>query len=326
MLLLALAIAPGLAVCLYIFYHDRCNREPTINLIISFLSGMVIIIPTVTVEMALSRYFNKNLLSIIAGAYLGVALVEEVSKFLVLRYYCFTRKSFDEPLDGIVYSVIVAMGFTTVENIFYVHQYGLSTAVVRMITSVPAHTTFAIIMGYYIGTARFDLVNRRSLFIKGILGATFAHGTYDVFLFLNQNEWLRQYVSELLLFSGAVVSLFIAIRLSRQLIRLHHSTSQQLFEATPVLTIRNASVQDIDLIRDLNLQVWPQTYASILSKQQIEYMMQLIYSKEALQKQMEEKHQFVIIYNAGVPIGFASFSEVEPAVYKLHKIYVLPVH
>ncbi len=326
MLLFAMAVIPNLAVCIYIFYNDRYNREPPLNLIFSFLLGMIIIVPTMTVEVAVNKYFSKNVLSIIAGAYLGVALVEEISKFLVLRYYCFTRKSFDEPLDGIVYSIMVGMGFATVENVFYVYEYGFSTALVRMITSVPAHTTFAIIMGYYIGTARFDWVNRHSLFLKGILGAAFAHGTYDVFLFLNQNDWLKQYISELLLFIGAIVSLFIAIHLSRRLIRIHQSTSQQLFKATPSLNIRNASVQDIDLIRDLSLQVWPQTYASILSKQQIEYMMQLLYSKEAILKQMKEKHQFLIIYNSGIPIGFASYSEVEAHIYKLHKIYVLPIH
>ena len=52
-------------------------------------------------------------------------------------------------------------------------------------------------------------------------------------------------------------------------------------------------------------------------------MMKLMYSEEALREQMKKGHQFIIVYNAGVPIGFASYSEVEPAVYKLHKIYLL---
>ena len=59
-MLLALAIAPGLAVCLYIFYHDRYNREPVVNLILSFLFGMAIIIPAVMVEMVVNIYFNSN--------------------------------------------------------------------------------------------------------------------------------------------------------------------------------------------------------------------------------------------------------------------------
>jgi RsiW-degrading membrane proteinase PrsW (M82 family) len=46
----------------------------------------------------------------------------KAANFLVLRYYSFTRRSFDEPLDGIVYSVLVSMGFATVENVFYVYN------------------------------------------------------------------------------------------------------------------------------------------------------------------------------------------------------------
>ena len=55
-------------------------------------------------------------------------------------------------------------------------------------------------------------------------------------------------------------------------------------------------------------------------------MLQQIYSEKALQQQMDDRHQFILIYNAGIPVGFASYSEIEPTVYKLHKIYVLPVH
>ena len=107
--------------------------------------------------------------------------------------------------------------------------------------------------------------------------------------------------------------------------RLHSITSEQLFKSTPVLTIRFATEKDIELIRTLAYQVWPQTYSPILSPQQITYMMNLIYSEKALKEQVQKKHQFILVYNAGVPIGFASYSETEPGIYKLHKIYLLPL-
>ena len=53
-------------------------------------------------------------------------------------------------------------------------------------------------------------------------------------------------------------------------------------------------------------------------------MMHLLYSKDSLRKQMEAGHQFIVVYNAGIPVGFASYSEIEPTLYKLHKIYLLP--
>lgn len=91
-----------------------------------------------------------------------------------------------------------------------------------------------------------------------------------------------------------------------------------------MLTIRNASVQDISLIRNLSLEVWPQTYSGIISPQQISYMLDLMYSEKALQKQFENHHQFIIIYDEAIPAGFASYSETDPTIFKLHKIYVLP--
>jgi RsiW-degrading membrane proteinase PrsW (M82 family)/ribosomal protein S18 acetylase RimI-like enzyme len=325
MLLLALAIAPGLAICVYILYRDVYNREPALNMILSFIFGVLSIVPALGIETAISHYLNGSVFSIIAGAFFGVALVEELCKFLVLRYYSFTRRSFDEPLDGIVYSVLVSMGFATVENVFYVHNENLSVAFLRMFTSVPAHATFAIIMGYYTGKAKFHHNARLPLFIKGIAGATIAHGTYDSFLLLSENDWIKQYISELLLFAGAIASLYIAIRLSRRLIRLHHLTSQQLFEDAPTLSLRKASDTDVLLIRELSLQVWPQTYAGILTAEQIQYMLHEMYSEAALHKQMKDNHHFFIVYNAGIPIGFASYSETEPHIFKLHKIYILPL-
>ena len=53
-------------------------------------------------------------------------------------------------------------------------------------------------------------------------------------------------------------------------------------------------------------------------------MLNLIYSEQALKKQIQQHHPFIIVYNTGLPVGFASYSETKPAVYKLHKLYVLP--
>jgi diamine N-acetyltransferase len=88
--------------------------------------------------------------------------------------------------------------------------------------------------------------------------------------------------------------------------------------------IRNASVEDIPLIRELTNKVWPQTYAVILSAAQIEYMLEMMYSGQSLQKQISGGAEFIIVYEDGVAVGFASYQEIKPAVYKLHKLYVLP--
>lgn len=328
MLLLALAIAPGLAICLFIFYRDTHDEEPALNLGMSFIWGMLTIIPALILEMALDGLTDLSIIGIIINAFVFVALVEEAMKFLALRYYSFRQKSFDEPLDGIVYGVMIAMGFASVENMMYAFQFGMPTVVMRMFTAVPAHATFGILMGYYAGKAKFDPVNRGKLLWKGLGLAVLAHGLYDAFLFMNENTWIHQYIPKelagILLFAGAISSLILAIIFSRRLVRQHRLLSSNLHVAEPVLTIRHAAPQDAELIRTLALRTWPATYQKILSPVQIRYMLQLLYGIESLKKQMAEGHHFIIVYNNAIPIGFASYSETAPTVYKLHKLYLLP--
>ncbi len=92
------------------------------------------------------------------------------------------------------------------------------------------------------------------------------------------------------------------------------------------ITIRNASIADIELIRNLNLRIWPQTYSNLIKPEQISYMLEIMYSRESLEKQMAEEHQFIILYDNDVPIGFASYSKIEPHIFKLHKLYILHAH
>lgn len=89
--------------------------------------------------------------------------------------------------------------------------------------------------------------------------------------------------------------------------------------------IREAGIEDIPLIRKLCFAVWPQTYASIIRQEQIDYMLQMMYSTIALTRQMQEEGaNFIIVYSAEIPLGFASYAHENEGIWKLHKIYVLP--
>ena len=88
--------------------------------------------------------------------------------------------------------------------------------------------------------------------------------------------------------------------------------------------IKKAEIDDIALIRELTFRVWPQTYASILSQEQIDYMLEMMYSESSLKNQMtEDGCQFIIVYENGNPVGFASYSKEKAQIWKLNKIYVL---
>lgn len=322
--LIALAIAPGIAICLFIFHRDAYNREPKRNLFASFILGAVVVYPAALIEVALNKYSDDTITGIAISAFFVVALTEELAKFIVLRFYAYPKKSFDEPLDGIVYGVMAGMGFATLENILYVLQGGMQTAFLRMFLAVPAHATFGVLMGYYAGRAKFDSKNSGRLLLTGLFLAVLFHGLYDFFLFLQGNRYIKDYISDLLLFMGAVASFIIAIRLSLKLIKQHRLLSQQTFNPIETIAIRKAYPADIPLIREMAYKIWPVTYGSILPKEQLDYMLELIYSEPSLKEQMEKNHEFIMVYDGVHPVGFASFSLIEPQTYKLHKIYVLP--
>jgi RsiW-degrading membrane proteinase PrsW (M82 family)/ribosomal protein S18 acetylase RimI-like enzyme len=327
--LLALAIAPGLAICLFIFHRDAYNREPKRNLLFSFFLGACSIITAIVIEGIFKEIPPKTISGTAVTAFLVVALTEELGKFVVLRYYAYSRKSFDEPLDGIVYSVMISMGFATLENVLYVTKYagsgqGYQIAFLRMFTAVPAHATFGVLMGYYVGKAKFDAVNRTGLLLAGLFSAVLFHGAYDYCLFLQGLPAIKDIISDGFLFAGAIASFIIGIRLSLKHIRMHRRLSQQTFKPTETMAIRKAYPHDIPLIRDMAFKIWPVTYSRIIGMEQVNYMLGLLYSESRLAEDMQNGIEFVILYDGVQPIGFASIGLVEPRVYKLHKIYVLP--
>lgn len=89
--------------------------------------------------------------------------------------------------------------------------------------------------------------------------------------------------------------------------------------------IRRATVNDIPLIRELTFAIWPQTYSHIISQDQMDFMLEMMYSPASLQKQMEEDGcTFIIVYDEDKAVAFASYNQIKPANWKLNKIYILP--
>lgn len=233
-----LAIAPGIAICLFFIYRDIYNREPGANLLISFALGVLCLWPAAAFEDAFARKtIDGSMGGLIIFAYAIVALAEEGGKFLGLRVYAYNQKQFDEPLDGIIYAVMISMGFATAENIKYVMnaeigkevEVGLS----RMITAVPAHASFAIVMGYFVGKAKFEADNNKKvlLSIAGLLGAIFFHGTYDVFLMMPElTYWGKEHKEFHFLAWGGILAFVICVILCRKLIKRDRVISKQMFD------------------------------------------------------------------------------------------------
>lgn len=220
-MLLALAVAPGLAIAIFVYWKDKFEKEPLRLLIWCFVLGAFTIPPAIFFEELLMTHVANQFTGLMHAAlkgFLVAAATEELLKYVVLRYYAYPKKDFNEPFDGITYSVMVSMGFATLENIAYVlsSDDGLTVGLLRMFTAVPAHATFGILMGYFVGLAKFKPDMAPRLHLAGIASAIFFHGFYDFGLM--QGDYL-------ILTLGAFVSLLVGLWLSRQAIALHNQQS-----------------------------------------------------------------------------------------------------
>ena len=90
-------------------------------------------------------------------------------------------------------------------------------------------------------------------------------------------------------------------------------------------SIREAALADIPTIHRLAEAIWEPTYRAILSREQIDYMFEMIYTYEALDRQMKEGQTFILLLDDAEPIGFAAYSikDASESIYKLNKIYLL---
>ncbi len=235
MLLVSLAVAPGIAVCLFIYSLTKYNREVIRYLIIAFILGMIATLPalliqTISVDVR-NDPFRHPILSYLWYAFVIVALSEEGGKFLVLRLYAYPKAVFKEPFDGIVFAVMIGMGFATVENIEYVIKFGLETAVSRFFLAIPAHAAFAVLMGYPVGRAKFEKGRSWWLMVRGLLVAVLFHGSFDFFLFLQQSRQAEKYFSTGVLSFGAFASFYIAVRMAMRALRMHRAMREAEEEA-----------------------------------------------------------------------------------------------
>ena len=218
--LLYLALGPGIALAVYIYYSDKWEPEPKALVIRSFLLGGLACFPSYFFEGAFLEVLGWEG---IAGtgdyspwwhtavyAFFGVALAEELCKFLFLKAFICDNQEFSEPFDGIVYGGMVGCGFATVENLFYVFSLGQETGIIRMFTAVPSHAFEGMILGYFMGRAKFSLVSENDL-MKGLGLVVVLHGVYDTAAF-SHGEW-----SFLITFAMVFLGLYLGLRAKKEL-------------------------------------------------------------------------------------------------------------
>lgn len=183
------AVLPAAFLLRYIYRHDTVEKEPPSLLALLLIMGVVSALCSGFLEN-LAETVLKHLVSssspiyVVLLAFLVVAVVEEGTKFWLLKRCTWNHPAFNYRFDGIVYAVFVSLGFAAFENIQYVLHYGLSVAVPRALLAVPGHMAFAVYMGLFYGRAKLcegvgDGGGIRINLRRSYLWAVFLHGFYD---------------------------------------------------------------------------------------------------------------------------------------------------
>ncbi len=188
--LLVLALAPSIALFLIFYLRDKYDREPLGLLLKTFGLGILVLIPVGLIEAGIFAELGIDIMApqkwwvTLLTMIFVVAVVEEAAKFFIVRAYAWHKPAFNEPYDGIMYALMASLGFATVENILYVVQWGATVAWLRALLTVPLHALTAVIMGYYIGLAKYtkDKKQRNRYLALGPTIAVLFHGIFNFFV------------------------------------------------------------------------------------------------------------------------------------------------
>jgi len=191
MAIFLLTFLPGLLILTYFIFSDRF-KEPKKVIITTFILGLVIGYPAGYLNYYIEQIFsNGNIINdaLVGGAFAG-ALVEEILKFLILYFYIFKHKEFNEPMDAIVYGIVVSLGFALNENYDYVYNFAeqfkatsWEIALARSYSAIPMHAACGVIMGFYFGQNYF--IEQGRSFSLALIVPIIIHGSYNFLLSFN---------------------------------------------------------------------------------------------------------------------------------------------
>lgn len=87
--------------------------------------------------------------------------------------------------------------------------------------------------------------------------------------------------------------------------------------------IRLVSLEELTILEDLARRIWPHTYSEIITKEQMEFMLNWMYSTETLSQQWQDGHEFYLISKDNTDVGFIALEQAGHEL-KVNKVYVLP--
>ena len=211
------AVLPAALLMLKVYRSDRLEREPFgllwKLLVAGILSSLLALVVERFLISLLDKVVTKNYtLYMFLLYFVVVAYAEEGAKYFQLKRNTWVSSEFNCQYDGVVYAVFVSLGFALWENISYVMNYGVRTAIIRAFTAIPGHACFGVFMGVFYGIAR-KYENRRLLQkakayrVLAVVVPAVLHGAYDYIASVRAgNEGFIAFIAVLFILSWILVS------------------------------------------------------------------------------------------------------------------------
>ena len=196
-LIILLSILPIILIAIY-FYNKDVHKEPNKLLKKLFISGLIagllVIIISLIYNYLIPNYnslTNNNYLNMFIYSFVFISLIEELSKWLMIYLISYHNPEYDEFYDIILYSVFVALGFATLENLLYtLPNKSVYVTIFRGITAIPAHACYQTFMGYYLTLSKFNVKKKKLYIVLSIVIPIILHGIYDLLLYLGNVAFL----------------------------------------------------------------------------------------------------------------------------------------
>jgi protease PrsW len=214
------AIAPGLIWLFYFIEKDK-HPEPKRMILKIFFLGMAVALPAAFLELLFQKlpfqeiaFSNpwENYIFVLLQVTLGVALIEEMVKYAVVRFAILKSSELDEPIDLMMYMIVSALGFATLENCFYFLspeilsaslKDGATLSAFRFISATFLHALTSGTIGFFLALSFCQIKRKRFLFPAGFGVAVLLHALYN-FSIMNLEGCLRFEIPIMIIFCLAL--------------------------------------------------------------------------------------------------------------------------
>lgn len=229
-LLVFFGVLPSLIWLSYYLKKD-IHPEPKKTIVKIFLWGAVATLPALIIQTGLTTltekawvYFPFSAFPILVDIvkwFIVIALVEEATKYLVVKAAVLNGPDIDEPLDIMLYMVVAALGFAALENALYLFSpidglpfpdiitAALTVSFIRFIGATFLHALVSALVGYFLARASIkgDLVSKTKSAALGLLLATLLHGFYN-FSIIMLNAPLNYIIPAMIIIGLAVFIIY----------------------------------------------------------------------------------------------------------------------